>query len=452
LKKYDLKEKFEANDLLKLCSYFASDYGTCLLYSGGNFEGVKQSYLFLFPFETFTVAHSSFLNKYSDFKNVIVCDDVFKLLNQKITDHFWSGFLSYELGAFSDKNERAPFISKNIPLAYFQRCLVVLEYHHQSSKMTIYQEDFDKTNDLRHLQYAKKIINLKQFLAEIPVITKPSIEPAICLHQEEKKSYLKKINTVQALIESGNVYQINLSHEIKLKTTKSYFDVFYNLTINNPSPFSAYFYLNKTAIISNSPERLLKKEGSLLETKPIKGTIKRGNTKSDDIANILKLTSSEKENAELVMITDLLRNDLAKVSEIGSIVTKLNQVEKYENLTHMLSIIRSKANLKLSNVEILREIFPGGSITGCPKIEAKKVIYQLEKRERGIYTGSIGYFKGFQDFDFNICIRTILFNEDVASLQLGGAIVADSDPIAEYLETLIKGKSLFKALNYTSKA
>jgi len=445
LKKHTF-EDCASSDLLKICSFFANEHGTCLLFSGGKFETSKKSYLFLFPFDSFAIIDLKQSQEFKSIPNVISSDSPWDTLNEKITDDFWVGFLGYEMGAYSDKELITPIEKTNIPLAYFQRSLVTIEYDHGSSIITMDVEDCSFVKNQRYLIYVDQLVNLKKFIKNIPDIKKEKFSSSTCLYQEDKTSYLNKIKSVHESIRSGEVYQLNLSHEIKLKSSILPIDAFNRLINQNPTSFSAYFYLNDMAIVSNSPERLLKKEGSHLDARPIKGTIKRGSSENQEKENSAILLSCKKERAELTMITDLLRNDLSKISQIGSVSARLFQLEKYENIIHMFSVVQSKANTKFSNVEILREIFPGGSITGCPKLEAKKLIYKLEKRARNIYTGSIGYFRRDQ-FDFNICIRTLLFDSETVSAQLGGAIVSDSDPEKEYQETLIKGKSIFDAMN-----
>jgi para-aminobenzoate synthetase component 1 len=200
-------------------------------------------------------------------------------------------------------------------------------------------------------------------------------------------------------------------------------------------------------MISTSPERFLCKKDQWLETRPIKGTIQRGKTVEEDEILKKKLLSSSKERAELLMITDLMRNDLGKISVIGSVqALEIWRCEAYTNVFHLLSIIRSQARPELTPLDIVRSCFPGGSITGCPKLRAMEVIDQLEERSRGIYTGAIGYFTGGGNFDLNIAIRTLVANNHFFSLQLGGGIVIDSNPEEEYQETLFKGASIFQIL------
>jgi para-aminobenzoate synthetase component 1 len=264
---------------------------------------------------------------------------------------------------------------------------------------------------------------------------------------ENFQLYSSKIERAKDLIASGDIYQVNLSQQICFEGERDPYDIFRKLAQKNPAPFSAYLKGKDFAIVSSSPERFLEKKGDYLETRPIKGTIPRGNNNVEDEHNRRELLSSEKEKAELLMITDLMRNDLSKISFPGSVETiDLWRCEPYTNVFHLLSIIRSHAKPNIHPVDLIRQCFPGGSITGCPKLRAMEVIAELEKRARGIYTGSIGYISANGDFDFNIAIRTLVFNAQRLDIQLGGAIVADSISEKEYQETLHKGKSIFNVL------
>ncbi len=230
------------------------------------------------------------------------------------------------------------------------------------------------------------------------------------------------------------------------------FSLFRSLFLENPAPFACYLNFDGVSIVSSSPERLLSKTGSLLETRPIKGTIPRGKDQAEDKVNLSRLLHSEKDKAELLMITDLMRNDIGKTSLVGSVRTEeLWRVEAYSNVFHLLSVIRSKAKADKHPLDLVRSCFPGGSITGCPKLRAMELILELEKRARKIYTGSLGYFSSEGDFDFNIAIRTLLVDNEGIDLQLGGAIVLDSNARLEYLETLHKGLSIFQVLGVKEK-
>jgi para-aminobenzoate synthetase component 1 len=259
-------------------------------------------------------------------------------------------------------------------------------------------------------------------------------------------SYEAKVFSAKEQLVAGNIYQVNLSQQFIVESQAHPYEVFWQLMRKNPASFCAYFSWYDFAIVSSSPERLLSCSSGLLETRPIKGTSPRFQDPDRDRASKEALLSSEKERAELLMITDLMRNDLGRISQAGSVKTdRLWQLEAYENVYHMYSRIKSCLREGLSPWDALRSCFPGGSITGCPKLRAMQIIHSLEKRARNIYTGSLGYLAGNGDFDWNIAIRTMLCRKGLYDIQLGGgAIVLASAPRLEYEETFHKGRSLFE--------
>ncbi|TET56909.1 MAG: anthranilate synthase component I family protein, partial [Dehalococcoidia bacterium] len=199
--------------------------------------------------------------------------------------------------------------------------------------------------------------------------------------------------------------------------------------------------------VSASPERFLKVQGDLVETRPIKGTRPRGRNAVEDERLAGELTHSAKDRAENVMIVDLERNDLGRICRYGTVqVTELAVLETFPTVFHLTSTIVGRLRRDKNNVDLLKAVFPGGSITGAPKVRAMEIIDELEPTRRSIWTGSIGYLSFNQDIDINIVIRTFLIREGKAYFQVGGGIIYDSDPEAEYMETLDKAKALIQAL------
>jgi len=216
----------------------------------------------------------------------------------------------------------------------------------------------------------------------------------------------------------------------------------------NPAPFAAYLGFEGVSVVSSSPERFVHLSGKAVETRPIKGTRRRGETEAEDKALAAELLASAKDHAENVMIVDLERNDLGRVCEVGSVaVTELAALETFPTVFHLTSTITGKLREDKDGIDLLQATFPGGSITGAPKIRAMEIIDELEPTRRSVYTGSIGYLGFNGDIDLNIAIRTFIVKDGKAYFQVGGGIVYDSDPEAEYRETLDKGKALFDALN-----
>ncbi|MDH7479032.1 MAG: anthranilate synthase component I family protein, partial [Syntrophomonadaceae bacterium] len=220
----------------------------------------------------------------------------------------------------------------------------------------------------------------------------------------------------------------------------------------NPAPFAAYFVYPEVILASASPERFLEVRGRVVETRPIKGTRPRGKDPTDDARLRKELLDSEKDRAELVMIVDLERNDLGRVCSFGSVqVPELFCLEEYASVFHLTARVTGNLAPGKDVIDLLKAAFPGGSITGAPKIRAMEIIEEVEPVKRGIYTGSIGYLGFDSNVDLNIAIRTLIIKDRVAYLQVGGGIVADSDPDAEYWETIYKGTALLQALGYNQE-
>jgi len=220
----------------------------------------------------------------------------------------------------------------------------------------------------------------------------------------------------------------------------------------NPSPFSAYMNYSEFKILSNSPERFLSVKDNIIETKPIKGTRPRAKNYDRDQTLLNELMTSKKDQAENVMIVDLLRNDLSKNCELGSVkVPKLFEVESFPNVHHLVSTITGKLHDQRSAIDLLRGCFPGGSITGAPKLRSMEIIEELEPHRRGIYCGSIGYIGFNGNMDTNIAIRTLVHKEQDMYFYVGGGIVHDSIEGAEYQETFDKATAIMKLLNQENK-
>lgn len=265
------------------------------------------------------------------------------------------------------------------------------------------------------------------------------------------EDYLNAINKVLNHIRRGDIYQLNLSQRFQFPLTgsrKTFYEVLRSI---NPACFGAFLHFDGLDIMSISPERYLLVQGRTIETRPIKGTRPRGKNAAEDQFFKSELQASEKEQAELLMIVDLERNDLGRICTTGSIqVEDLFKISEYATVFHMDAKVAGVLKTETGIPEIIRAAFPGGSITGAPKIMAMQIIDQLEPHTRGLYTGSIGYIDYRAHCDLNIAIRTVIVQGDQAYYQAGGGLVADSDPAMEYEETWIKTKALLlvkEALN-----
>jgi para-aminobenzoate synthetase component 1 len=261
------------------------------------------------------------------------------------------------------------------------------------------------------------------------------------------EEYMEAVNRVRDYIAAGDVFQVNLSQRFEADLRISPYDLYKRLRAVNPAPFAGYLNFPGAIIVSASPERFLKVQGDLVETRPIKGTRPRGSDSIEDERLAQELTHSAKDRAENVMIVDLERNDLGRVCHYGTVkVTELAILETFPTVFHLTSTVVGRLRRGKSNIDLLKATFPGGSITGAPKVRAMEIIDELEPTGRSVYTGSIGYLGFNEDMDINIVIRTFLIKEGKAYFQVGGGIIYDSDPEAEYIETLDKAKALIRAL------
>ncbi|AYC30677.1 anthranilate synthase component I family protein [Paenisporosarcina cavernae] len=254
------------------------------------------------------------------------------------------------------------------------------------------------------------------------------------------------VRRVQTYIRQGDVFQVNLSVRQSKQLDVEPIVYYEALRSFNPSPYMAYLHSDEFAIVSGSPELLVKKKGDELSTRPIAGTRPRGKNEEEDLLLAKELIDNEKERAEHVMLVDLERNDLGKVSTYGTVeVNEFMVIERYSHVMHIVSNVRGKLAEGMTNAEVVRAMFPGGTITGAPKIRTMEIIEELEPVRRGLYTGSIGWFGYSGDLELNIVIRTAYIQHQMAHIQAGAGIVIDSVPELEYMESLNKAKALWQA-------
>ena len=261
--------------------------------------------------------------------------------------------------------------------------------------------------------------------------------------------YGDAFNAIKRYITEGDCYQVNLAQRFSTKATGDAWLAYKKLRELSPAPFMSFMQYPHLQVLSGSPERFIQVKNKHVETRPIKGTRPRSSNPIQDAENAKALQNSEKDRAENVMIVDLLRNDIGKNCEIGSVVAKdLFKLQSFANVHHLVSIVTGKLAIGKTALDVLRGCFPGGSITGAPKMRAMQIIEALEPHRRNIYCGSIGYIGFDGQCDTNIAIRTAVFNQNTIEFQAGGGIVADSDLNKEYAETLDKASSLIKTMQY----
>ena len=266
-----------------------------------------------------------------------------------------------------------------------------------------------------------------------------------------KADYLKAVRQALEHIRRGDIYQINLSHQIKVQVplggNVEPAAIYRNLRRSFPSEFGAYFDDGRQVILSASPERFLKLQNGIVHLKPMKGTRPRGKTRAQDRTLKEQLQKSPKEIAELLMVTDLERNDLGRVCDYSSVKVKaMRTIETYASVFQATSTVEGRLRRGCDQFDLLQASFPSGSVTGCPKIEAMKIIKKLERGPRGLYTGALGYMSFSGSMDFNVMIRTMFLNPKQITFHVGGGIVADSKPQAEWQETWDKAKPLIETL------
>jgi aminodeoxychorismate synthase component I len=274
--------------------------------------------------------------------------------------------------------------------------------------------------------------------------------------EQKPSTYTDMVRRCQEYIAAGDIYQANLSHRFTVscetwerrRELRADLDAYGRLRAVNPSPFSGVLRFEDTSLISSSPERLVRLAERHAETRPIAGTRPRGYTETEDQRLAAELRANEKECAEHLMLVDLERNDLGRVCRFGSVrVDEFMALEQYSHVNHLVSNVTGTLRDDATGFDLLRAMFPGGTVTGVPKIRCMEIIEELEPVRRGSYTGSMGYLSWSGDLDFNILIRTLLVRNGTGYLQVGAGIVADSDPTREYEETLHKARAFVSALS-----
>jgi para-aminobenzoate synthetase component 1 len=346
------------------------------------------------------------------------------------------GYFSYDYGCcFLDVKQKV-YDDTGIPDYLFCFYDKIIAIDHEVGKKYIFA--IAETD----ISAERKIGEIKKDLMKpLPLIRKGRIGKI--KSNVTKEQYANKITEIRSLLERGETYQANFSQRFSGICTLPPYEVYKKLARRNPSPFACYLDYPQFKVVSCSPELLLRKRGRDIESWPIKGTVKRGKNSAEDEKLEKKLLSSKKDKAELSMITDLVRNDLGQVSQIGSVkVAGFREIEKCSHVIHTFSRIVSKLDNKKDLFDCIRAAFPGGSITGCPKKRTVEIIDKLEDYKRGVYTGSAGFISFAGDCDLNILIRTMLFKDDMVYFHSGGGIVYDSVAENEYDETIQKAKAL----------
>ena len=358
------------------------------------------------------------------------------------------GYLSYDLGNYIENLPRAAKDDLNVYDLYFGLYNYVIVIDHLEEKTYIATPDIDIEKEKSILEEVEsRIINADKSGIDSICYEKKEVEPVKLNSNFTKDEFEKSVQKVKDYIRSGDIYQANLTQRFNGKTVLSCYELYRDLRNISPAPFGAYLNFEDFNILSNSPERFIKCIDRKIETRPIKGTRPRGKTKEEDLNLQEELRNSEKDRAELLMIVDLERNDIGRISKIGSVkVPELFVIEPYANVNHLVATVVGEVEDGKDSIDVIKATFPGGSITGAPKIRSMEIIDELEPTQRNVYTGSIGYIGFNGDMDLNIAIRTIVKKDDDVYFQVGGGMTWGSNPSDEYQETLDKAKSIMKAL------
>ncbi len=361
------------------------------------------------------------------------------------------GYFSYDLGLRLEK--KVTLHSKGdsgVPDCFigFYNAAVVIDHW----KNTLYISAIGMPEKKNNLSRSLAQENYKKIVGLLSAVEQNVYPPKNVISAElksnfSKAEYINAVKKVKDYIRRGDIYQANLSQAFVAKTNLSAPDIYNRLRELSPACFSSYFDCGDFQILSSSPERFLKLEDRIVTTHPMKGTRPRGTNANRDQYFKKDLLASAKDKAELMMVVDLERNDLGRVCNYKSIkVESLREIEEYSTVFQAIARIRGKLFKNKDRIDLLRACFPGGSITGAPKIRAMEIIEELEPHRRGIYTGSFGYFDFSGNMDLSILIRTILKQGSKLSFGVGGGIVADSDPLDEYKETLVKAQGMIQAI------
>jgi len=356
------------------------------------------------------------------------------------------GYLGYELSRHIESLPCTSLDTTGLPDMYLAAPSIVLTQEVHSGRTWLHLPIWDhaKAPGLHERQNlcALWIHNTQQPRAEDHTCQAPM--PRSSLSRDQ---YLRAVETILEYIRSGHVYQVNLSQRLVQPFQGDPFDLFSDLFARNPAPFYAYIQTGGHQVISTSPERFLTVHNGRVETRPIKGTRPRGKDADQDQALAKELQESPKDGAELAMIVDLMRNDLGRVCAPGSVqVCEHKRLEAYDNVFHLVSIVQGRLEPEYDLVDLIQATFPGGSITGCPKIRAMEIIDELEPFQRHVYTGSIGYLGFNGRLDLSIAIRTAVVSQGCLVYSVGGGVVMDSDPEQEYQETWHKGRTFAQVL------
>jgi len=329
---------------------------------------------------------------------------------------------------------------------------ILLVFDNLKHKVTVIANVFLEEGKSIEEVYAEGEAKIQRIMAKLrksapPTLGRKSYPPSDLHSNVSKEGFMKGVVKAKEYIKAGDIIQVVLSQRFSSDLHCDPFDIYRALRSINPSPYLFYLKMEDTVLLGASPEVMVRLEGKQIELRPLAGTRPRGKTPEEDRAMEKDLLADEKERAEHIMLVDLGRNDVGRVSEIGSVeVTALMDVERYSHIMHIVSNIRGSLAAGKNAFDVFRATFPAGTVAGAPKIRAMEIIEELEPIQRGPYAGAVGYFSFSGNMDTCITIRSILIRDGKAYVQAGAGIVADSEPEREYNETLNKAQAIFRAL------
>ncbi|QYA25908.1 aminodeoxychorismate synthase component I [Gramella sp. MT6] len=392
-----------------------------------EYDSKSGEYEAILAVEAFTAIKTDYVQAFDKLKEY-----------QETTADWIFGYLSYDL-----KNDVENLSSKNFEGLHFPDL-----YFFQPQKIIFIKDDQVEFHYLRMID--DEIDDDLEEIQNITIESNSEHTPVKVEARISKSEYLEKIKLMLNHIHRGDIYEANFCQEFYSENVDiDPFNIYRSLNEISTPPFAAYLKLENFNLISASPERYLKKKGDHLLSQPIKGTARRAEDVEEDLRIAAELANDPKEQSENVMIVDLVRNDLSRIAKKGSVkVDELCKVYTFKQVHQLISSVTAEIAEDIPPVEALRTSFPMGSMTGAPKISAMKIIEKLEESKRGLYSGAVGYFTPTGDFDFNVVIRSILYNSEnkYLSFSVGGAITAKSHPEKEYEECILKAKAMREVL------
>ncbi len=425
------KYTFSLNEASKAkILHWAQQFDEIVWLDSNNYSQKYQTYQAILAVDAFTALKTDTYNAFNKLKEY-----------QTATADWIFGYLTYDLKNDVELLQSNNFDGLGFPDLYF----------FQPKKLFFFSENNVEVHYLNMVadEIEEDWASISEILKQ-PENTETSKNVSISI-RTTKDNYIRKVEEVLEHIKRGDIYEANICQEFYSENAEiNPLQIFLQLNKISKPPFSVFLKLNNLFALSASPERYLKRMGNTLISQPIKGTAKRLPNKDEDIKMAHQLSQDPKERSENIMITDLVRNDLSRIAEKGSVnVAELCAVYTFEQVHQMISTVSCTVSPGFSSVEILRNTYPMGSMTGAPKISAMQIIEETEDAKRGLYSGTIGYFTPTGDFDFNVVIRSILYNasKKYVSFSVGSAITINSNPEMEYEECLLKAKAMREVLN-----